>query len=210
MRNVLQGQRGPFRVQTLAALCFPGTKWRRSRPPSKPGCTHVQFEGTERSPEPSPKRGAARVSRSLLSRPHPSFHRVRPRVPPRGQRPQAEPELVTPGCNEGRGARNLSRGRNTVAILSRPGPHQLRGRPLPAEAGLCPTLLTFPPGPAFHLVRSRWRPPWRGVGYSWLGGCLRLSFPWQVGGCCLGGAAPLGPSIRCSLNEGSHRLSRRA
>lgn len=107
---------------------------------SKPGCTHVQ---RERSPEPSPKRDAAGVSRSLLFHP-PFLHIVRTRVPPRVQRPQAEPEPVTPGCNEGRGARNLSRGRNTIAILSGPGPNQqrhpgwgrsIRGGPLPAEAG---------------------------------------------------------------------------
>lgn len=99
----------------------------------------------ERSPEHSPKRDAAGVSCSLLFHP-PFLHIVRTRVPPRVQRPQAEPEPVTPGCNEGRGARNLSRGRNTVAMLSRPGPHQLRHpdrgkgpiRSTSGGGGLCP------------------------------------------------------------------------
>lgn len=185
---------------------------------SKPGCTHVQ---RERSPEPSPKRDAAGVSRSLLFHP-PFLHIVRTRVPPRVQRPQAEPEPVTPGCNEGRGARNLSRGRNTIAILSGPGPNQqrhpgwggsIRGGPLPAEAGSAhapPTSGSDPPGRRSTWYASRWRPPWCGVGCSWLGEQLRLAFPWQVGGYCLGGAAPLGPSMRCSLNEGSDKLSRTA
>lgn len=144
VRNVLQEQRRPFRVQTLAVLCFPGTNWGCSRSPANQAAhTCSQWE---RSPEPSPKRDAAGVSRSLLFHP-PFLHIVRTRVPPRVQRPQAEPEPVTPGCNEGRGARNLSRVRNTVAILSGPGPNQLRhpgwggsvrGGPLPAEADSAP------------------------------------------------------------------------
>lgn len=93
------------------------------------------------------------------SLPPPSFHRVRPRVPLRVQRPQAEPKPVTPGCHEGRGAQNLSRGRNTVAILSRPGLHQLRDPARGERSRWATSGGGDPPGPAFHLVRFKMAAP---------------------------------------------------
>lgn len=89
---------------------------------------------------------------------------LRPPVPPRVQRQQAEPEPITPGCSEGRGVRRLSKGRNTVAILFRAGPHHLRDagrghRPRWSAHFRRRRALCLAPGPAFHSVRSKMAAP---------------------------------------------------
>jgi hypothetical protein len=160
----------------------------------------------------------------------PSFHGRRPRIPPRGQRQQAETVLATPGHSEVRGAcsQTRSKARKAAAIFSRtaptacaregkrsigpqPGaPNWIRPLPELREGGSRPFLCPHPPSRHFSWYAPRWRPPWCGAGCCWLGGsaCL-LTVPRQVGGCCLGRAASLGSLLFYSLKEGGDGLSTR-